>query len=413
MQINRHTLANGLKIVHNFDPSTSMIGLTVLYDVGSKDESAEKTGLAHLLEHLMFEGSVHIPDFDMVLQNAGGENNAWTNNDMTCFYQSIPCQNIETALWLESDRMLSLAFTPKGLEVQKHVVIEEFKETCLNRPYGDVQHITRKLAYQKHPYRWPVIGINFKQIEQLEIEDVKNFFFHHYAPNNAILSISGNIAFDKMVALVEKWFEGIDKREINRRNYPDEPAQLSPRFVEVEREVPSEAIYKVYHMCGRKDKDYYTCDLLSDILANGRSSRLYKDLLMGGNLFSEINAFVSGETDPGTFQIQGKLIEGARLEDADKAIEEETKKLCSHYLSDHELEKVKNKYESNDLFANMNYLDKSTNAAFFELLGDAKEINSEVEKYRNITKEQVLALAQKIFDENNCSTVFYKKKSKN
>lgn len=409
MKINRQTLGNGLRIVHNFDPATPMIGVTVLYDVGSKDENPDKTGLAHLFEHLMFEGSVNIPDYDKELQNAGGENNAWTNQDMTCFYLSVPAQNIETAFWLESDRMLSLSFDSKGLETQKHVVTEEFKETCLNQPYGDIQHILRKLVYKKHPYRWPVIGKNFLHIESVGTDDIKEFFYQHYAPNNAILSVSGNISFEKTAELADKWFGSLPERKIKERTYPKEPCQKEPEFIRIKRKVPANALYKAYRICGRKDPGYPICDMLSDMLANGRSSRLYRSILMKKNIFTEINAFVSGETDPGTLQIQGKLAEGSSLKEADESIREEIEKLFTGRIEDRELEKVKNKYESNDLFSNMNYLDRSTNMAYFELLGNAGLINSEVNKYRNVTKEQLQKEAKKIFDFRNCSTVFYEK----
>lgn len=408
MIINKYTLSNGLKLIHQEDRDTTMVGISVLYDVGAKDEDPEKTGFAHLFEHLMFGGSINIPDYDSVLESAGGENNAWTNNDMTCYYLSIPSQNVETAFWLESDRMLSLNFSDQSLNVQKQVVMEEFKQTTLNRPYGDVQHLMRELSYTKHPYRWPTIGKDLSHIENATLDDVKHFFYDHYAPNNAILSVCGNISFEKTLSLANKWFAPIDKRPIKIRNLQPEPKQLLPRFLEVQRKVPVDAIYKSYHIYDRLHPDYYICDMLSDLLASGRSSRLFQQLVMKKRLFTEINAYVSGEVEEGSLLIYGKPIEGLSLKQADQAIENELEKLKEDLIETRELNKVKNKYESNHLFSNINYLNRSTNLAVFELLGDASMIDSEVSKYREITVKNVQNVAKNVFNPNNCSTIYYK-----
>ncbi len=407
INFNRYLLSNGLRVLHHRDDSTPMVAVSLAYDVGSRDEHPQKTGFAHLFEHLMFGGSVHIPDYDIPAQEAGAENNAWTSDDVTCYYIVIPKQNVETAFWLESDRMLSLSFTEKSLEVQKQVVMEEFKQRSLNQPYGDVPHLIRSLAYQVHPYHWPTIGKEIAHIEQATLEDVKTFFFRHYAPNNAVLSVAGNISFEDTIRLAEKWFGPVPEREISPRNLPREPLQFSPRLMEVERNVPVNAIYKAYHIPGRMDSDYPVCDLLSDLLAHGRSSRLFQHLVMEKQLFSEIDAHVSANSDPGLLYISGKPVQGVSLETADLAIQQELKQLCTVKAEERELEKVKNKFESNDLFSNLNYLNKATNLGLFEIMGDAGFINREVEKYRQVTAGDVLRVAGSVLDEKNSSTLYY------
>lgn len=411
IDIDRHTLENGLRIVHNKDAGTQMVAVNVLYDVGSKDEDPEQTGLAHLFEHLMFGGSINIPEYDTPLQNAGGENNAWTNPDMTNYYLTIPKQNVETGFWLESDRMLSLAFTQKSLDVQKQVVIEEFKQRYLNQPYGDVSALLRELAYKVHPYRWTTIGKEISHIENVALEDIKNFFFTHYAPNNAILSVCGNIEFDEVVGLAEKWFGPIPKREVGMRNLPKEPVQTEARILEVEKDVPLSSVYKAYKMSSRTSPDFYAYDILSDILANGRSSRMYRRLVMEKKLFSEANAYVSGDLDDGLFFVSGKPLPGISLEEADRLLTEELEILCMESVEEKEIEKVKNKFESNELFGNINYLNKATNMAFYELLGDANKINEQVEMYRSITPERIKEAAKTTFRPENCSTLIYRAKS--
>lgn len=408
MQINKYQLANGLRLIHNYDDSTSMVAVNVLYNVGAKDEDPQRTGFAHLFEHLMFGGSVNIPDYDGPLQNAGGDNNAWTNNDMTNYYLSIPYQNIETGFWLESDRMLSLAFSEKSLEVQRQVVMEEFKQVALNQPYGDVQHLNRALCYTEHPYRWPTLGKELSHIEHATIADVKAFFGKFYTPNNAILSVSGSISFEDCVRLAEKWFGPIPKGQVYKRNLPKEPQQTAARFLEVQRKVPTSAIYKTYPICERMNPDYYVCDMITDILAHGRSSRLFQHLVMDKSIFSEINAYVSGEVEPGSLQIYGKPASGVSLEEADIAIQEELSKLYDSPIGEREIEKVKNKYESSDLFSNISCSSKASNLAIFELLGDAAMIDHEVEKYRSVNANDIKNMASKIFDPSLCSTLYYK-----
>jgi predicted Zn-dependent peptidase len=408
IHFDRHVLSNGLRLLHHQDLSTPMVAINIAYNVGSKDEHPEKTGFAHLFEHLMFGGSIHIPEYDTPAQKAGAEYNAWTNDDVTCYYITLPIRNVETAFWLESDRMLSLSFSEKSLNVQKQVVIEEFKERSLNQPYGDVNHLMRSLAYKVHPYRWPTIGKEIAHIEQATLSDVEDFFFRYYAPNNAVLSVTGNISQDETLRLAEKWFAPIDRRNVVKQALPAEPQQTAPRLLQVKRAVPADAIYKAYHICGRAEANHSACDMLSDVLAHGNSARLYRRLVVEQRLFSEINAFVSAGTDPGLLYISGKPAPGVSLKKADNAIRKELQKLCTDRIEERELEKVKNKFESNDLFSNINYQHKATNLALFELLGDASLINREVEGYRAVTAEQLRATAEKVFDEKNASTIYYR-----
>ena len=408
--INRKTLDNGLRIVHHEDKNTQMVAINVLYDVGARDEHPNHTGFAHLFEHLMFGGSIHIPDYDTHVQNAGGENNAWTNNDITNYYITLPKQNVETGFWLESDRMLSLDFNEKSLEVQRHVVIEEFKQRNLNQPYGDVGHLVRGLAYQQHPYQWPTIGKTPEHIENATLDEVKDFFFRYYAPNNAILSVTGNITFKETVALAEKWFGPIPRRNVCPRNLPKEPRQTEERRLSVERNVPVDALYMAFHKCDRKHPDYHTFDLMSDILCNGRSSRLIQHLVQEKQVFSSIDAYISGSIDEGLIQIGGKPVPGISLEEAEEAVWKELEAMKTERISEKELEKVKNRYESEQIFSNINYLNVATNLAFFELIGQAEDINHEVEKYRAITSERIMEVSRKTFVRENCSVLYYKAK---
>ena len=404
----RHILPNGLRIIHHYDASTRMTALNLLYDVGSKDESPDRTGFAHLFEHLMFGGSLHVPDFDTPLQKAGGENNAWTSNDVTNYYTVTPTHNIETAFWLESDRMLSLAFSPESLSVQKQVVIEEFKQRNLNQPYGDSFLLLRPMAYQVHPYRWPVIGKEVSHIADATLDEVKQFFFAHYAPNNAILSISGSLPFDDALALCEKWFGPIPRRAVAPRRLPQEPVQTRPRRQTVERNVPLDAIFKAYHMADRRHPDYQACDALSDILASGRSSRLYRHLVMEQKLFAEIDASVTGDIEPGLFLLRGKLSPGISLEQGEEAIETELRQIVAKPVDRRELDKVVNRFESNDLFSNLHYLNKATNLAYYELLGGAENIDFEVERYKKLAPLDLQRVASDLFVPENCSTLWYK-----
>ena len=408
IQINRYTLANGLRIVHNEDDSTQMVALNLLYDVGARDEDPSHTGFAHLFEHLMFGGSLHIPDYDTPVQNAGGENNAWTNNDITNYYITLPHQNVETGFWLESDRMLSLDFSPKSLEVQRQVVIEEFKQRNLNQPYGDASHLLRELAYESHPYRWPTIGKEIAHIAQATLEEVKDFFYHFYAPNNAILAVTGHISFEETVRLAEKWFGPIPARNISPRQLPAEKPQTAVRRKTVERKVPVDAIYMAFHMSNRMHPDYYVYDMITDILSNGRSSRFIQSLVQEQKLFTSIDAYISGSLDEGLLHVTGKPVEGVSLEQAEKAIWKELEKMKTVPVSEQELEKVKNRYESEQIFNNINYLNVATNLAFFELTGKAEDINEEVGKYRAVTAEQIQATSVRCFVPENCSILYYK-----
>lgn len=408
LQINRHILNNGLRLVHAQDTSTQMVALNVLYNVGARDENPEHTGFAHLFEHLMFGGSVNIPDYDAPLQLAGGENNAWTNNDITNYYLTVPKQNVETGFWLESDRMLSLDFSERSLEVQRGVVMEEFKQRCLNQPYGDVGHLLRPLAYRVHPYQWPTIGKELSHIANATLEEVKDFFFRFYAPNNAVLAVTGNISFEEAIRLTEKWFGPIPCREVPLRQLPQEPVQTEERRLVVERNVPLDSLFMAFHMCDRADSDYYAFDILSDILSNGRSSRLSQHLVQEKKLFSSIDAYIAGTLDAGLFHISGKPSANVSLEEAEAAVREELNELQSVLIQEQELEKVKNKFESTQIFGNINYLNVATNLAWFELNGQAEDMEKEVERYRAVTADRLNVVAQTAFREENGVVLYYK-----
>lgn len=409
MKVNKLTLNNGLRLVHYEDLSTQMVALNIVYDVGARDEDPEHTGFAHLFEHLMFGGSKHIPDYDTPLQLAGGENNAWTNNDITNYYLTVPKPNVETAFWLESDRMLELAFSEQSLEVQRGVVMEEFKQRCLNQPYGDVGHLLRPLAYQVHPYRWPTIGKDLSHIEQATLEEVKSFFYRFYAPNNAVLAVAGNISWDETVCLTEKWFSSIPRRDVPIRHLPQEPVQTEEHRLTVERNVPLDALFMVYHMCGREDADYYAFDILSDILSNGRSSRLTRRLVQEQKVFSSIDAYISGTRHPGLLHISGKPATGVSLEQAEHAVRKELEELQQSFIGEQELEKVKNKFEATQIFGNINYLNVATNLAWYELTGQAEDIDLEVERYRSVTAEQLRTVARQTFRADNSTVLYYKR----
>ncbi len=400
-------LKNNLTVIHHEDKSTPMVCLNILYDVGAKDEEESKTGFAHLFEHLMFGGSINIPNYDEPLQLVGGENNAFTTNDITNYYCTVPPENVETAFWLESDRMLSLAFTDKSLEVQRSVVIEEFKQRYLNQPYGDVWLLLRPLAYHLHPYKWATIGKEISHIENATMTDVKDFFKKHYHPANAILVVAGNIDLASVKQLSEKWFEPIEALTKVPRQLLVEPKQTEARKLTVERDVPASAIYKVYHMCARTDKEYHTTDLISDILSRGNSSRLYKNLIKDKQLFIDINAYVMGDFDKGLFVVSGKLADGVSMEDAEAAILIELDQMKHQLVSETELQKCKNKIESTVTFSETDVLTKATNLAISELLGDANLINLEIENYAKVTSQDILKQAKELLSETNCSTLYY------
>jgi zinc protease len=407
VEYDKFVLENGLRVLVHKDESTPIVAFNVLYDVGARDEDPNRTGFAHLFEHLMFGGSVNIPEYDRPLQQVGGENNAFTSNDITNYYLTLPLSNVETAFWLEADRMLSLEFSPKSLEVQRSVVIEEFKQRYLNQPYGDVWLLLRPLAFKEHPYQWPTIGKEIAHIEDATMEDVKAFFFKHYGPQNAVVAISGNVETEQMKSLAEKWFGDIDKREKYNRDLPVEPKQTEARTLTVKRDVPYHAIYKTWHMDDRRSSQFYVCDLISDILSRGKSSRLYLKLVKERELFSEINAYISGDVDKGLFIISGKVSEGVEVELAHQAIDEVIKELIEEGVAEEELQKVKNKIESTKIFSDMNILNKAMGLAYFELLGDANMLNEEVGKYADITSNQMTETAKEIFVDTNSSTLFY------
>ncbi len=407
IEFNRFTLANGLKVIVHEDVTTPMAVLNVLYDVGARDEEPNKTGFAHLFEHLMFGGSVNIPSYDEPLQRVGGENNAFTSNDITNYYITLPSANLETAFWLESDRMLSLAFSKKSLDTQRNVVMEEFKQRYLNQPYGDVWLKLRPLAYQTHPYQWATIGQDLAQIENAKMKDVKAFFKKHYTPQNAILVVGGNVTTEEVKKLAEKWFEPIPAGNKYERNLPQELPQTEARSLTVTANVPLNAIYIAFKMPDRKNSSYQVFDLLSDILSQGQSSRLYNSLLKDQQLFSDINAYMTGSLDEGLFIVEGKLVAGIDKEQAEQAIWKELEKISAELVSDSELTKVKNKSESIMAFSEMNLLDKAMNLAYYELLGDADLLNAEMDKYTVITAEQIKEAAKITFVKEKSSTLYY------
>jgi zinc protease len=407
VQFERFTLANGLRVIIHQDTSTPMAVVNVMYDVGAKDEDPNKTGFAHLFEHLMFGGSINIPVYDEPLQMAGGENNAYTTNDLTNYYIQLPAENLETAFWLESDRMLSLAFTDNSLEVQRKVVCEEFKEHYLNKPYGDVWLKLRELAYQVHPYRWMTIGKELAHIENAQLQDVKNFFFKHYRPVNAILVVAGNVTVEKVKELAEKWFGPIEPGEKYLRRLPEEPPQTTGKKLEVHANVPLDALYKCWHIYPRMDHRYYVADLITEILSGGGSSRLFQALVKEKQLFSNIECYHFGTTDAGLLAIEGKLVKGVKIEDAEAAITEELNKLKAEGVTEAELQKVKNKTESMIAFEDMSVMNRANSLAFYELLGDATLMNSELERYNKVTVEDIHEQSNKIFREENSSTLYY------
>lgn len=403
----RFTLANGLKVLVHEDMSTPMAVVNIIYDVGARDENPDKTGFAHLFEHLMFGGSVNVPVYDEPLQLAGGENNAFTTNDMTNYYCQLPAENIETAFWLESDRMLSLAFGEKSLEVQRKVVCEEFKEHYINKPYGDVWHKMRELAYTTHPYRWMTIGKELKHVEDASLQDVKDFFHKHYTPCNATLVVAGNITTAEVKLLAEKWFAPIPSGEKYIRKIPAEPVQTAPRKMEVKANVPLDAFYKSWHIASRIDERFYATELITEILSGGGSSRLFQALVKEKKLFSNIECHHFGSFDAGLLTIEGKLVKGVKMQDAEAAVMEEVNKLIKDGISEKELQKVKNKTESMLAFEDMSLMNRATNIAIYELLGDAELMNKELTRYQEVTAEEIKKESERIFNENNSNTLYY------
>lgn len=407
------TLSNGLKVIVHEDPTTPLVTVNILYKVGARDETPEKTGFAHLFEHLMFGGSINIPEYDSPLQLAGGDNNAFTNNDITNYYLTLPAENIETGFWLESDRMLSLAFSEKSLEVQRSVVIEEFKQRYLNQPYGDVWLLLRPLAYKVHPYQWATIGKEISHIENATLEDVKDFFFRFYCPDNAIMTVAGGVKAEEVFALAEKWFGEIQRKRKDFTPYPKEPRQEEYRELTVHRDIPFDSVYRAYHCCARLDEEFYAVDLLTDILSRGRSSRLYNALVKEQKLFSEVNAYVTADFDKGLVVVEGKLVAGVSMKEAEAGIDAELQKVMSELVKADELEKVKNKVESTMEFSEMDLSGRALNLAIAEYMGDVELVNSELKLFRKVTVEDIRKQASEIFRKTNCSTLYYLSNRKN
>lgn len=408
--MNRHTLSNGLRIVHHEDPTTQMVAVNVLYDVGARDEDPAHTGYAHLLEHLMFEGSANIPNYDTHVQLAGGENNAWTTNDLTNYYIALPCSNVETAFWLESDRMTGLALTEESVEVQKGVVIEEFKQRHLNRPYGDVQHLMRSMAYKVHPYRWPTIGLCVEHIEQATLESVMDFYHRYYTPSNAILSVVGGISFDKVVQLAEKWFGPIPGHPTVPRTLPQEPVPQRQRRRTVYRHVPADMLVMAFHMGDRKSREYHVCDLITDLLSAGQSGRLVHHLVHDRQLFTTIDAYIQGSIDRGLLLIMGRLTEDTTLEQAERAVWEELETLKHTITAPGELNKVRNRSESERTFNNINYLNRAVNMAQLELIGQDRELTDELARYCSVSADDIRQTARRVFTKKNSNVLYYKAK---
>lgn len=407
VKFEKFELENGLKVIVHPDKNTPIVAMNILYDVGARDEDPDKTGFAHLFEHLMFSGSLNIPKYDTPLENAGGENNAFTNNDITNYYLTIPKQNLELGFWLESDRMLDLAFSDKGLEVQRNVVIEEFRQSYLNQPYGDIWLLLRPLAYQIHPYRWSTIGKEIAHIENATMEDVRSFYDRHYNPNNAILTVAGDVDPDDIHKMAQKWFGPIASGLDHQRLIPREPKQMEARSLEVKREVPYDGIYKAYHMCARRDKAYHTTDLISDILSNGDSSRLYARLVKDRKLFSDLQAYITGDLDAGLFIFTGKLVKGVSMEEAEQALNNEIDLIRDHGIEEKELNKVKNKIESTLEFSEMNILNKAMNLSYSELINHAGIINEEKDNYLSVTRSNIREVSGELFRPENVSTLYY------
>ncbi len=410
IEVNRFTLPNGLRVIHNYDSATAMVALNVLYDVGGRDEEPELTGMAHLFEHLMFGGSVNIPDFDGAIEAAGGYNNAYTSNDYTDFYDVVPAHNAETAFWLESDRMLSLAFSDKALDVQKNVVIEEFKQVCLNKPYGDAMHYLRSMLYKTHPYRYPVIGKEISHIEKVTQQDVRNFFYGHYAPNNAVLSVSGRITAEETYRLAMKWMGGIPRREVRKRKYEQEPLPGNPQRETINGRVPQTMIIKAFPMPGYYSDDYVVCDIITDLLASGRSSRFYRNLLMETDLFTEVDASISGNDEPGFLMLTAKLRSDSEesVAKAEEVMVREALSLSDGLLTGYELERAVNRFESNFTFSMMDFLSKAQSLAMSEMHGE--DINGTVSRYRKVTVDDVKRVTKNIIAPERSSTLIYKPK---
>jgi zinc protease len=411
IEYTKFILDNGLTVIHHQDTSTELCVLNLLYKVGSKNEEANKTGFAHLFEHLMFGGSVHIPSYDEPLQLAGGENNAFTSNDITNYYLSLPANNVETGFWLESDRMLGLAINPKSLRVQKGVVIEEFKERYLNQPYGDIWLKLLPLAYKKHPYKWPTIGKAIAHIKQAKQEDVNAFFKQNYAPNNCILVVGGNIDLDKTKALCNKWFLPIPAQPIQLHVLTKEPTQKKMRRKEVYADVPANLIVMAFHMDQRQSKNFYAMDLLSDIMGSGKGSILYQQLVKNKTLFSEIDAYITADAEPGLFIVEGRLLPHTTFEQAEEAIWLVLDQIKSKKMEEDDLKRAQHKNETSIRFGDINPLNRAMKLAYAEYLGDVELVNKEIDNYLSINTQEICIEAKKVFKKSNCSVLSYKKKN--
>lgn len=403
----RKILANGLRVLVHEDKSTPLVAVNVSYFVGSRDENPDKTGFAHLFEHLMFAGSKSAPDFDEPLQRAGGENNAFTTNDYTTFYEIVPAENIETALWLESDRMMALNINKKSLDVQRKVVVEEFKETCLNEPYGDSWHHLSAMMYQQHSYRWPVIGLSPEHVENATLEDVRHFYQNWYTPANAVLSIAGNVDVERALELAEKWFGSIASPAAPQRLLPVEPPQQKAEYREVRANVPVPAIYMAFRTPARLSPEFYAVDLLSDVLAHGHSSRLYRRLLKEKKLFSQIDAYVTAYLDPGLLVVEGRPAEGVSVEKAIEAVWEELNLLKNEVIETRELQKIQHRFESTVVFSETSVLNKAQNLGFYEIIDRAELMNEEVDVYLNVTPADLHTAATALFQPENSGTLVY------
>ncbi len=410
IKYNSFTLDNGLRVFVHEDKNTPLAVLNILYDVGSRDENPDKTGFAHLFEHLMFGGSKNIPNYDEPLQRVGGENNAFTSPDVTNYYVTLPAKNIETAFWLESDRMKSLSFDPKVLEVQRSVVIEEFKQRYLNQPYGDLWLKLRPVVYEKHPYQWATIGKEISHIEDATMDDVKDFFYTHYRPNNACLVVAGNVDTEEVKKMTIKWFGDIPAGEKKERKLPKEPKQTAAKFLEIVSDVPVDALYKAYHMPAKTDPDYYAADLVSDILGRGKSSRLHQKLVKDEPIFSTLSAYVTGSLDPGLLMISGQVSEGITIENADLAVKGVIKEFLAEDLTNLEIEKVKNQAVSSIVYAEVDLLNRAMGIAFGAVMGKPDLVNEETELIKSVSKKDIQEAANNILTPENCTTVYYKSK---
>ena len=403
----RYQLANGLRVLLQEDPSSPMLTLCMNYEVGSKDELPGRSGFAHLFEHLMFAGSQHAPNFDQLIQLAGGENNAFTNQDMTVFYDILPYQNLDLGLWLEADRMQNLCIEPQPLQKEKRVVVEEFKESCLEEPYGDLWHILGDLAFEEHPYKRPVIGESFEHIEAASLDEVREFYDNYYCPNNAVLSISGNIKAEEVLERVEHWFGHIPRGPVKRPAYAAEPPQLVARKKVHRANVTDAALYIAFPAAARLETAYYLEDLLSDILGLSDSSLLVRQLVKQQKLFSELDVYITGTVEAGLFVIEGKLQDGVGIEEAEQAVWAALEEFKAQPISEEQLQKLQNNTEHNLLFGEIRPFQKALSLGYYELLGQAQLINEEADYYQQITAKQLQLQAQFLFQKEKASVLYY------